>query len=368
MRTLILTCNTGEGHNSCAAAISEYFALNGEFCEIADALGFLSKRISKIICKGHTSIYRHTPKVFDKGYALSENHSSVFSQGSIVYKILSRGTKRLHRYIISNDIDNIICVHPFSGMIVNDMCERYDLDVRTSIVATDYTCAPGTASCNFDTYFIPHEQIIADYVKCDIPRSKIVVSGIPVRQTFNCERNKIAAREKLQIPLDKNVIVMCCGSMGCGPIEKITQQLSAKLTDDDLLIIICGSNVSLYRKLTNKELENVKVIGYTRQMCEFMEACDVFMTKPGGISTSEASCIKVPMVFINAVAGCEQRNREFFEKINCAITGGSMEEIVDKTYSLLYNRPLQQHLSDNLVAQFTKNSAKCIYDTLVAYK
>lgn len=366
MRTLILTCNTGEGHNSCATAISEYFVLNGEFCEVCDSLGFLSKRISKLVSKGHTSIYRHTPKVFDKGYALSESHNSVFSEGSIIYKILSRGTKRLHRYIVTNDIDNIICVHPFSGIMVNDMCQRYGMvNIKTSIVATDYTCAPGTTSCDFDKYFIPHEEIIPDYVKCGIPKSKIVVSGIPVRQNFNCERNKMAAREKLKIPFDKNVIVMCCGSMGCGPIEKMAQQLSEKLTDNDLLIIICGSNVSLYKKLTKNEFKNVKVIGFTRQMCEFMEACDVFMTKPGGISTSEASCIKVPMVFINAVAGCELRNKEFFKKIKCAITGDSIEEIVEKTYSLLYNKPLLQELTDNLKVQFTKNSAKCIYDTLV---
>ena len=31
MNTLILSCNTGQGHNSCAAAIKEYYDLTGTF-------------------------------------------------------------------------------------------------------------------------------------------------------------------------------------------------------------------------------------------------------------------------------------------------------------------------------------------------
>ena len=44
MRTLILSCNTGEGHNSCAKAIQETYAAHDETCDIVDALQFISKR------------------------------------------------------------------------------------------------------------------------------------------------------------------------------------------------------------------------------------------------------------------------------------------------------------------------------------
>ena len=40
MRILILSCNTGEGHNSCATALREYFQAQGTPCDVADALGF----------------------------------------------------------------------------------------------------------------------------------------------------------------------------------------------------------------------------------------------------------------------------------------------------------------------------------------
>ena len=49
MRTLILTCNTGEGHNSCASAIQEYYAMQDAPCVIEDALAFVSPGASRFI-------------------------------------------------------------------------------------------------------------------------------------------------------------------------------------------------------------------------------------------------------------------------------------------------------------------------------
>ena len=36
MKALILSANTGQGHNSCAKAIREVFLLHGELCDIED--------------------------------------------------------------------------------------------------------------------------------------------------------------------------------------------------------------------------------------------------------------------------------------------------------------------------------------------
>ncbi len=364
MRTLILTCNTGEGHNSAAYAIQELFQLNGEYCEICDSFIFLSKRISKFIGKSHANIYRHTPKVFDKGYALSEKHDYIFSEGSFIYKLLAFGVKRLHRHICNYEIDNIICVHPFSAIMVTEMCEAYDLNIKTSLVATDYTCAPSVNCSEMDIYFIPHKKLIEDFTACGIPKNKIYTSGIPVKQCFINERSKEYARKTLSLPMDKKIMVMCCGSMGAGPMEKLSHALSCKLYEDCMLIIICGSNTHLYNKLLPMESDKIKVVGYTRQMCDYMAACDLFVTKPGGISITEASLMRKPMFFIKAVAGCELRNREFFEKIKCAKIINSAEDLASGAVKCLNNAAEQAELSNNLRNEFNTNAAQYIYDTL----
>ncbi|MEE1329802.1 MAG: hypothetical protein U0K18_01165 [Acutalibacteraceae bacterium] len=71
---LILSCNTGEGHNSAAKAIKEKFISRNSECDIKDALAFWSPEKSKLISKGHVFIYRKMPTLFGVGYRFEENH------------------------------------------------------------------------------------------------------------------------------------------------------------------------------------------------------------------------------------------------------------------------------------------------------
>ena len=368
MRTLILTCNTGEGHNSSAGAIREIFELENEFCDTRESLRFTSNRFSKIVGKGHVIIYRHTPKLFNKGYEMSENNESYFAQGSFWYKLLTRGVKKLYNYVVENQIDNIICVHPFAALLVTELRRKYDIKLTTSLVATDYTCSPGTNCTKMDKYFIPHEALKDEFEKNNIMRDKLYASGIPIKQSFFGVNDKENARKLLGLPEDKKILLMCCGSMGCGHMEKIAARIREKLDEDTMVIIVCGSNKRLYNKLISEKTDNFCVVGYTKQMNEYMQACDVFLTKPGGISTTECATLRKPMLFINAVAGCELRNKQFFDRLGCAITVADNLEIPDAAIKLLSDFEKRQSLAQNMEKEFRQNAARYIYNELCENK
>ena len=74
MRVLILSCNTGEGHNSCGKAIQEVFRENGIYCEMEDALRFISPRVSSMISFSFVKIYRYTPGLFRNSYQYLEEY------------------------------------------------------------------------------------------------------------------------------------------------------------------------------------------------------------------------------------------------------------------------------------------------------
>lgn len=138
MRTLILSCNTGQGHNSCAKALQEAYEANGAVCDIEDALRFISPNFSKFISWGHTTIYRHFSGLFKWGYAYSERHPDLFHGNSSVFKLLTGGTKRMYEFIRDGQYDSVICVHVFSAMILTEMLKQHPMDIKTSFVATDY--------------------------------------------------------------------------------------------------------------------------------------------------------------------------------------------------------------------------------------
>lgn len=52
MQTLILSCNTGAGHNSCAQAVQEAYHSRGEICNITDSLQFISEKHPRLFLIG----------------------------------------------------------------------------------------------------------------------------------------------------------------------------------------------------------------------------------------------------------------------------------------------------------------------------
>ena len=73
-KVIILSCNTGQGHNSCAEAIRETFEDRGVRCDIRDGLAFVSPGVSRFVSWGHSFMYRYLPGFFRWGYRVNEEH------------------------------------------------------------------------------------------------------------------------------------------------------------------------------------------------------------------------------------------------------------------------------------------------------
>ena len=56
MKVLILSCNTGGGHNTAAKAIKEVFDSYNDECEIKDALSFGSQLASDLVCDNYVEM------------------------------------------------------------------------------------------------------------------------------------------------------------------------------------------------------------------------------------------------------------------------------------------------------------------------
>jgi processive 1,2-diacylglycerol beta-glucosyltransferase len=50
-----------------------------------------------------------------------------------------------------------------------------------------------------------------------------------------------------------------------------------------------------------------------------MAVADVYLTKPGGLTTTEAIAKRTPMILVNAVPGCETRNYRFLTEQGVAL-------------------------------------------------
>lgn len=364
MRYLILSCNTGAGHNSAAQAVKDYFEAQGVECEICDSLAFISKSSSNLVAGGHVLLYKKSPKLFGIMYRFFENHPTKEKERSVLYEILTLGAKDLCEYLNGKQFDGIICSHVFAGMMATAAKQKYLGDLKIYQIATDYTCTPFTANVDAERYFIPHRDFLYEYVQAGIPSAKIIWSGIPVRASFYQDLPSEDAKKMLHIDPTKKVVLLMCGSMGCGPIEELTDGLETSLPDGWRLIAICGNNRKLYEILKSKNYKNIAVVGFTKKMDVYMSAAEFALTKPGGLSSTEAFVKGLPLLLIDAVPGCETRNLEYFLEKGFAGTASTTEKLIDLVLELLCNTDYLEYTRRILKEEFGL-APKVIYDTIV---
>ena len=362
MRVLILSCNTGGGHNVCGEAIRQAFEAAGDTCVSADALQFTSNKLSKFMSWGHTTIYRRIPKLFRFGYGYAENHPKMMQEDAAVVKLLTSGAEDLHSFLVASGYDIVICTHVFSGLLLRKALELYPMPIKTAFIATDYTCSPGTANSELDVYFIPDATLAEEFIAAGVPGGKLVACGMPVLSQFYIRGDKEKAKEAFNIKPNNTHLLLMCGSMGCGPMKQLTEALSGRLEPNWEISVVCGTNQKLFRELEQKydSYPNIHIHGFVQDMSSLMDSADLYLTKPGGLSTSEALAKALPMVLIDAVAGCESYNLRHFTEMGGAVTAPSVEDLTALCLELLKDPQRRGKMETALLSHRYTDSADCI--------
>ena len=369
MKTLILSCNTGEGHNYCAKALCEFYRERGEVCDIADALSFVSQKLSDLVSRWFVRLYRYAPKLFDKGYNFSEDHPGLFDSDSTVYHLIAAGAGRLAEHIAAGGYDAVICTHVFSASMLTEAIREHGIKPRaTSFVATDYSVYPMVNENNVDIIFIPYISLTDDFAAHGIARERIVASGIPVRRMFYKCADRDETKRKLSIPAGAPHLLVMCGSMGCGPMRELVTMISESMGDGAFVTVVCGTNDKLRVELEHEfgADARIRVLGFTQNIGELMDSADLYLTKPGGISVTEAAVKCLPMAFVDAVAGCEEGNFNFF--IDCggavAAEDNDIGRLAEICVSLLGDGDKRGEMSAALRGLDLADAASVIYDAM----
>lgn len=309
-------------------------------------------------------MYRRFAWLFKWGYSYSERHPAVFHEDSGIYKLITSGVERLHDFIKQGNYDAVITVHVFTALILTELLKRHPMEIQTAFVATDYTCSPSTEQSKLNHYFIPHESLVYDFESPNSPKSKLVCSGIPIRQMFYHAAEHRDAKREMGVSEELPHLLMMCGSMGCGPMKHLVHLLSRE--DGFEMTVVCGTNQKLYKKLSRRYAghEHIHIRGYEKNMPLLMDSADLYLTKPGGLSVTEAYTKELPMVCIDAVAGCEEYNRNFFLRMGAAKTGRNVRQLRDICLRLMADPEWLAEMRRAMQGTDRYNAAETIYQVM----
>ena len=365
MKILILSCNTGEGHNAAGHAVLEAARLRGHDAVLQDMMLLSSERTSRLVGNGYVYIARTLPHIFGIAYKLAGFISNRYVK-SPDYWANTRLARKLAAFIDANHYDIVVTPHLYPAETLTYMKRHHMLHVKTVAVSTDYTCIPFWEETDCDYYIIPHEDLIEEYVKRGVPKEKLLPYGIPVAQSFTRPTDKAAARRQCNLPLDKPLYLIMSGSMGFGKLAVFSLALAKRCKSGEHLIIICGNNQKIRRILNHQFHGNkqVHILGYTNHVSLYMDACDVIFTKPGGLTSTEALVKNIPIVHTAPIPGCETKNSAFFAERGLSFASKYMVEQIRLGQMLIRDSGLSEEMTKEQQANRKPDAAMRIIELL----
>ncbi len=368
MKILILSCNTGGGHNTAARAIKEVFDLQGDECEVKDALSFGGQFASDLVCDSYIEMVKKTPKLFGEIYKMGSKIGQINNVNeklrSPVYLVNKVYADALEEYIIENKFEAVICVHIFPTEAMTHLKRRHNLKVPFYFVSTDYYCSPMLEETTPDKIFGPHKDSLFTFRQHGIPEDLVVPTGIPVSQKLVEHLDKADARIQLGLAVDDEAYLLMSGSMGFGDTIDIAKYIFEHGNEHTRVVAITGNNEEMYREF-EKEFEGetrLRLLGFTKDVPLYMSACDLLLTKPGGLSSTEALVRGIPIIHTSPIPGCESENVQFFTEHHISLCANTAEDAGRLAVTLMHDNFLRNQIIEAQKQYRCENSAKQIVD------
>lgn len=375
MEALILSCSTGGGHNAAAYALQEEWESRGGYATVMDPYTLVSGALGRTIGNIYIRLVQKLPKLFGAVYQIGNAYRRLPFH-SPVY-MAHRGLEEpMWEYLQAHPCDVIITTHLFPGIILARLKARGVMLPPTIFVATDYTCIPFTEETDSDYYVIPSPDLVEEFASHGL--SNLMPFGIPVHQAFRQgtaqaeserETNREAALARLNLPSDRKYLLLAGGSMGAGNLRKQIAALQDYLYKNPsyVLIVICGSNETLYKRLMEQYGQNpqIQLLSYTSQFADYMAAAEILLSKPGGITSTEAAAYGIPLIHTSPIPGCETRNARFYASRNMSIQAApaQMSDAVERlSQADIANQMIQaQHgnINPNAAVDICDFAMKC---------
>lgn len=352
MKVLIISCNTGGGHNSCAKYIEDELKANNIECCREDFHKIVNTK--DLVSKAYLKTLSNDGKMFKNIYALGSLYSKTKVK-SPVYLVNKMYAKRLYNYIIDNSYTLVITTHLFPTLTLTSINKKHKDEIPFIFVYTDYEPCPFIEEVK-PNYIVINKYLEDKFISKGIKKDTIINTGIPISTSYIDNAKDI--RKKLNIHNEKVVLIML-GSMGFGNIESVLNEL---LKLNTKIIIVCGNNKKLYNKLSQINNDKLIVFGFVSNINDLIASSDIVLSKPGGLSTTEITTLNKPLVHIYPIPGIETHNVEFFEDKKMSIVCYNNEDIITNIKKLLDNDSLREELIKNQKKYINKYSAKDLVD------
>jgi processive 1,2-diacylglycerol beta-glucosyltransferase len=193
-----------------------------------------------------------------------------------------------------------------------------------------------------DLYCVAAEETRARLIARGAAAENIIVTGIPISGKFSAAPDAAAVRKRLGLRDGLPVLLVLGGGFGMGPVAEILQELD-KVERPFQTLVVAGRNEELRRELAAQDRKHpTHVLGFVSNMNELMAVSEMIITKPGGLTTSEALALGRPLFILNPIPGQEAANSDFLLERGAAAKVSRVEDLPFRVSQLIGSKKLEQ--------------------------
>jgi processive 1,2-diacylglycerol beta-glucosyltransferase len=334
-RVLFLYISMSSGHQRAADAVREALSILSPSWETegVDAFSFAFPTIGKIIARTYLEVLRHTPVLWDFIYDNPDVETATREIRDLLNLI---SLPKMRSLIKRHNPQALVCTQAVPCSVFASEKRRGHLNIPLIAVITDFAIHSYWVHPEVDLYCVASEEARRYLIHQGLSASKIVVTGIPISPTFLQHVPKEQARVELNLDPKMPTLLVMGGSQGLGALPEMVDHLHAYPLQ---CLVTTGVNHELFRSLQKRygKDRRVRVFGYTDQVNTLMDASDLLITKPGGLTSAEALAKGLPMIITNPIPGQEERNARFLMKVGAAEEAEDPEEIARMAQTLLHH-------------------------------
>ncbi|EKU48112.1 diglucosyl diacylglycerol synthase [Staphylococcus massiliensis] len=335
-KILIITGSFGNGHLQVTNSIVEQLnTLNLDHLSVIEHDLFLEAHpiLTSMLKKWYINSFKYFRNMYKMFY-----YSRPDAVNSCFYKYY--GLNKLLNLLMKEKPDLILLTFPTP--VISVLMEQFNINIPIATVITDYRLHKNWVTPDIERYYVATKELKEEFHQVGIPQDNIKVTGIPISEKFEQDIDTRQWLKDHKLDPDRETVLMSAGAFGVskGFDEMITSIL--RDSENSQVVMICGNNKELKRSLRASfaGCHRVLILGFTKHMNEWMASSNLMITKPGGITISEALTRKLPLIFLNPAPGQELENAYYFTDKGYGKIAQTPKEAID-IVTYLTNHPKQ---------------------------
>lgn len=363
----ILFCyiSHSSGHQRAAEAVMNELRRRqpSVLCEGINSISYSNPVFGKIIAKLYIQLLKVAPQVWDYLY----DNPYVEKATRDIRDLLSLfNTRRIVKVLNKHRPQGLVCTQAVPVGMLAALKERGAIRAPLVGIITDFGVHSYWISSRVDLYLVPTAEVRRTMIRLGVPEERVIVTGIPIDGHFAQPGDRRAERVALGLSPHRPVVLMMGGNYGLGPLEDAARALR-RLPGGVQLILVCGNNRSLHRRIQAhfSDDRHVLVLGQTRAVHRLMDAADLLISKPGGLTSSEALAKGLPMVIIQPIPGQEERNAQYLLRHGAAVRADTLDGLLHTVDALLSDKSRLDRLRENALRLARPRAARDAAEAIV---